>query len=590
MSDSTVVYGTTGRRRLSTNETVVVLAGQQGPSGQSFGFNWKGDWSASTLYVVDDGVLGPDGLPYIAIAPSTNVSPPAAEWELLMESPNALGVPFTPAGSVAATNVQAAIEEVDADVTAHVGDASGAHAASAIAFTPAGSIAAATVQAAVEEVDSDVTAHVGDASGAHAASAIAFTPAGTIAAATVQAAIEEASGDLTTHKSADDHTGYALLDGTRPFTAVIGGVTPASAEHLATKGYVDDRAAVVTNGARVYYLQESVASDIGGYKVALPTPPALNQHTTVTACSGTGDTAVEEFATPLGVPNITSLPSGTAIRHFHARVSAGVARLKVELYKRTSGGTETLLRSGYSSNFSNTAIDEISWTFTDSSSHAMNATDRIVFKVFAARVSGPASINVTIYWEGSAEQSYITTTIQNEILASDVVNTPSGSVAATTVQAAINELSLESARRLTSFTADAGNTSTGETDINSYTVPAGTLSANGQVLSGYYHGSLAANANAKTGKIYIAGTQTTLVIGNLNNLDWHMDFRLVRVSNTVIRCWVIGAWNGLAATYMDYFEVTGLDLAASTFIIKLTGTGGATNDFVCRWGQINFEG
>jgi hypothetical protein len=39
-----------------------------------------------------------------------------------------------------------------ADLTAHIDDATAAHAASAIAFTPAGSIAATTVQAAIEEV------------------------------------------------------------------------------------------------------------------------------------------------------------------------------------------------------------------------------------------------------------------------------------------------------------------------------------------------------------------------------------------------------------------------------------------------------
>jgi hypothetical protein len=40
----------------------------------------------------------------------------------------------------------------DADLTVHVGDTSGAHTASAISFTPAGTIAATNVQAAIEEV------------------------------------------------------------------------------------------------------------------------------------------------------------------------------------------------------------------------------------------------------------------------------------------------------------------------------------------------------------------------------------------------------------------------------------------------------
>lgn len=37
----------------------------------------------------------------------------------------------------------------------------------------------------------------------------------------------------------DDHTQYALVSGTRPFTGVVGGVTPTADAHLATKAYID---------------------------------------------------------------------------------------------------------------------------------------------------------------------------------------------------------------------------------------------------------------------------------------------------------------------------------------------------------------
>jgi hypothetical protein len=73
----------------------------------------------------------------------------------------------------------------------HIADAADAHAASAITNTPAGAVVATTVQAAIDELDSDLTAHLNAASAAHAATAIANTPAGAIAATTVQAAIDE---------------------------------------------------------------------------------------------------------------------------------------------------------------------------------------------------------------------------------------------------------------------------------------------------------------------------------------------------------------------------------------------------------------
>lgn len=97
-----------------------------------------------------------------------------------------------------------------AAITAHEGDAT-AHPASSIVNTPAGGIAATDVQAALNELDTDkeaagtaaaaITAHEGDAT-AHPASSIVNTPAGNIAATDVQAAINE----LDTEKSAVGHT------------------------------------------------------------------------------------------------------------------------------------------------------------------------------------------------------------------------------------------------------------------------------------------------------------------------------------------------------------------------------------------------
>lgn len=115
----------------------------------------------------------------------------------------ASAVAFTPSGTVAATNVQAAIVEAATDaaaaLTGHVTNPTGAHAATAVAFTPAGTIAATTVQAAVLEAATDaaaaLTAHTTAATAAHAASAVAFTPAGAIAATDAQAAIVEVAAD-----------------------------------------------------------------------------------------------------------------------------------------------------------------------------------------------------------------------------------------------------------------------------------------------------------------------------------------------------------------------------------------------------------
>lgn len=114
-------------------------------------------------------------------------------------------IPFVPAGNISATNVQAAVQELDTekassvDLNAHIGDVTSAHIASSIGFTPAGSIAAVNVQTAVEEVATEaqaaLTVHTGAVSGAHAATAISFSPVSTIAATDVQSAIAEVNAE-----------------------------------------------------------------------------------------------------------------------------------------------------------------------------------------------------------------------------------------------------------------------------------------------------------------------------------------------------------------------------------------------------------
>jgi hypothetical protein len=90
----------------------------------------------------------------------------ADEWRLLSSVPPAVAasaVAFTPAGSIAATNTQAAIEELGtekaaashAHVMADITDLSLGGPASSVSFTPAGNIEATTVQAALQELDTE---------------------------------------------------------------------------------------------------------------------------------------------------------------------------------------------------------------------------------------------------------------------------------------------------------------------------------------------------------------------------------------------------------------------------------------------------
>lgn len=54
-------------------------AGVTGPQGE-VGVNWRGPWSALTVYLPDDVVLAPDGSAYIATLSSTGAQPPSAPF------------------------------------------------------------------------------------------------------------------------------------------------------------------------------------------------------------------------------------------------------------------------------------------------------------------------------------------------------------------------------------------------------------------------------------------------------------------------------------------------------------------------------
>lgn len=132
----------------------------------------------------------------------------------------------TPAGNLAATEVQAALNELQSDVDTralasdlnnHITDGVDAHDASAISNIPSGNLAATDIQAAVNELQSDIdtralasalTDHISDTTGAHAASAISSIPAGNLAATDVQTALDELQSDIDTRALAADLTNH----------------------------------------------------------------------------------------------------------------------------------------------------------------------------------------------------------------------------------------------------------------------------------------------------------------------------------------------------------------------------------------------
>jgi hypothetical protein len=120
---------------------------------------------------------------------------------------DASAISNVPAGGIAATNVQTALNELDSDLSAHLADTSDAHDASAISNVPSGGIVATDVQAALNELDGDISAHLSDTVDAHDASAISSVPAGGLTATDVQAALNELDTEKATVAALSAHTG-----------------------------------------------------------------------------------------------------------------------------------------------------------------------------------------------------------------------------------------------------------------------------------------------------------------------------------------------------------------------------------------------
>jgi hypothetical protein len=164
---------------------------------------------------------------------------------------------------------------------------------------------------------------------------------------------------------------------------------------------------------KIFYLASSDASDIATYATALPSPSAGVEQTIATVCTGINvDFLVATFATDPGIPGAVDYPAGTAKRSIYAMLNSGTARFHVQVYKRTAGGVETLVRDEFSPSFSDQVVALQEWTATAAAAGALLATDRIVIKLYAQRITGGGgTITVTTYYEGSAHASQVQTTI-----------------------------------------------------------------------------------------------------------------------------------------------------------------------------------
>ncbi|NDF54302.1 MAG: hypothetical protein EB145_08920, partial [Proteobacteria bacterium] len=194
------------------------------------------------------------------------------------------------------------------------------------------------------------------------------------------------------------------------------GLVPAPAAGNGAAGFylaADATWKPIPSGFVTFYPDPLEASDISGDKVARTTPSANAETTLTVAATGTGDNVLATFASASGVPGIALLPAGTSVFHVHVETGASnqIARLKFEILTcNSSGGALTVRTTGYSDNFSGSA-STLEFGLQDTSGYTMATTDRVVYRISAARVSGPSTCNITVYFDGSSRTASIISTI-----------------------------------------------------------------------------------------------------------------------------------------------------------------------------------
>lgn len=109
---------------------------------------------------------------------------------------------------------------------------------------------------------------------------------------------------------------------------------------------------------------------------------------------------IKEFLTEPGYPNITKIIAGTVEFHYEVEKNAGSNNYYTyaELWKKDSGGTETLLLT--SDNSSATAVNTrqaVSVSAANLSDITLLASDRLIVRVYAAMLSSTALI--TLYYD-----------------------------------------------------------------------------------------------------------------------------------------------------------------------------------------------
>ncbi len=181
-----------------------------------------------------------------------------------------------------------------------------------------------------------------------------------------------------------------------------------------------------STGASTYYMNESVTEAPYKEFSSIPTI-ALEQDVPTTIGAGL-TSVIGAFQTPSGVPNTTNIPSGLwqFFLHLYSGASTDDFDVYVEVYKRDTLGTETLLFTSDTEIITNMSTTTTMYLCDGVfPATTLLTTDRIVVKVVATN-TGSGSQTIHFVTEGSQHYSVATTTL-NQVVPTGAVTSVSAS-------------------------------------------------------------------------------------------------------------------------------------------------------------------
>jgi hypothetical protein len=138
--------------------------------------------------------------------------------------------------------------------------------------------------------------------------------------------------------------------------------------------------------------------------------------------------------------------------------------------------------------------------------------------------------------------------------------------------------------RLNTDVADVGNVGTGEDDLMTYELPAGTLAVDGQAVQVTAWGTFATNANVKLVRAYFGATGVLLTIGGHqpSNAGWRAQFTIIRTGATAQVLVGQNIERDAAGSSFVFTpaEATPAETLADAITIKMTGEATSNNDIV----------